>query len=485
MAWSKSTSSTVLSLLLRRQHSCPFSSRPLLASETSTAGGGNSESSTTNVLLIHGLLGSGRNWRSVARALAAGAAARAAELVNASSPSSSSSSSSSPLPPPPPPRVSVTAVDLRCHGGTNATMRELFGPPHGISAAAADVNAFATAAFGKKNENDTEDDGFSSSSSSSPPSSSSSCQPQTPPAAPDVLIGHSLGGKVALEAARQALVSAAPLPEQLWVLDSPLSARRHDSAGPATRRARAAAASASASASAAAAKGVLRGAPRAPGATAGVLAAVRSVPPSALGSRRDAERWLLENSEGRVTPSVAAWLCSQLVAKGEGGGGSGSTGSGNNGRGDDAPPPLLSFAFDPEGAAELFESYQTLDAWPLLKCPPVGLGINVVVGGRSDRWSAAERRRLAEAERGSAASAAPTAAAPAETSSSSSSSLLFPPPPRHLRRGSLKVHVLPQAGHWVHVDDQEGLLRLLVPAVAEVAAGKALRAAAAVGSERE
>ena len=121
----------------------------------------------------------------------------------------------------------------------------------------------------------------------------------------------------------------------------------------------------------------------------------------------------------------------------------------------------------------------------MLKCPPVGLGINVVVGGRSDRWSAAERRRLAEAERGSAASAAPTAAAPAETSSSSSSSLLFPPPPRHLRRGSLKVHVLPQAGHWVHVDDQEGLLRLLVPAVAEVAAGKALRAAAAVGSERE
>lgn len=476
MAWSKPTSLTAaLSLLLRQQRCRPFSSRPLLASETSTAGGGSpsSDASTTtaNVLLVHGLLGSGRNWRSAARALAAGAAARAAELVQASSASSSSSSASS-LPAPPPPRVTVTAVDLRCHGGTNAaaTTREHFAPPHDISAAAADVNAFATAAFGEESERENNGVDLSSPSPSSSSPSPCSSSPPPPPAAPDVLIGHSLGGKVALEAARQALVAAAPLPEQLWVLDSPLSARRHDASGPATRRRAAATGS--------------RGPPRAPGATAGVLAAVRSVPPSALGSRREAERWLLENSGGRVTPAVAAWLCSQLVAvnppppsltTSAGGGVRGGGNNNNTGRGAPSPPPppLLSFAFDPSGAADLFESYQTLDAWPLLRCPPVGLGINVVVGGRSDRWSAAERRRLEEAEKGSAASAAPVAQGDDEEGS------LSPP---SLRRGSLKVHVLPKAGHWVHVDDQEGLLGLLVPAVAEVAAAKALRAWAAAES---
>lgn len=252
---------------------------------------------------------------------------------------------------------------------------------------------------------------------------------------------------MALEAARQSLVSAASLPKQLWVLDSPLSARRHEESGPASRRA-------------------TQRPPRAPGATAGVLSMVRSVPSSVLTSRREAERWLLENNRG-MTQAVAAWLCSNLVP--------GSEEKAENKieiekkidkkpeierkSGGDERSKGLVWQFDPEGAAALFESYQLLDAWPLLRCPPVGLGINVVVGGRSDRWSAAERRRLQEAEAASSSTAAPVGA---ESES---------------QRGSLKVHLLPKAGHWVHVDDQEGLLALLVPAVAEVAAAKALKAA--------
>ena len=456
----KSTSHFLRLLLLHHQRRRPFSSRPLLASETSSAGGGEgggspgeASATTTNVLLIHGLLGSGRNWRSAARALAAGAAARAAEVLSASSSSSSASASSASIVRPP--RVSVTAIDLRCHGGSNsAALSPFFAPPHGISEAAADVIEFASAAFGGWEGNSSSPSPASLSALSPSSPSSPQCSSSPPPAAPDVLIGHSLGGKVALEAARQSLVAAAPLPRQLWVVDSPLSARRHEEAGPASRRA-------------------TRKPPRAAGATAGVLAVMRSVPASALGSRREAEKWLVENNEG-MAPAVAAWLCSQLVPSSGGVGGGGGPAGAGTGR-EPAGSGSLVWQFDPAGAAALFESYQTLDAWPLLRCPPAGLDLHVVVGGKSDRWSSAERRRLEEAEKSSAASAAPVSGREEGGGDGGEKE-------GGARRGSLKVHLLPKAGHWVHVDDQDGLLRLLVPAVAEVAVAKALKAAAAATS---
>ena len=330
-----------LAAALRASSSCAAPATHTLAHEAVAAGDASS-APPTRVLILHGLLGCARNWRTLARALATRASAAAGGA-----------------------RVEVAAVDLRCHGAS-ATSPRAPPPPHTVAAAAADVNAFATAAFGGP---------------------------------PDALVGHSLGGKVALEAARQALLACDPLPRQLWVLDSPLSARRHGARSPTA-------------------------APESASAVLAALASVRSPPPE-----RAAAGAALRGAG--LTAPVAAWLASQLVPA----------------------PGGLAWGFDLDGANALLASYASTDAWPLLRHPPPGLALRVVVGGASDRWSAAERERLAEAQAGSAAAAAAVALSAGGA------------PP-----GSLDVHVLEKAGHWVHSDDPEGLLGLLVPRVAELAA---------------
>lgn len=71
----------------------------------------------------------------------------------------------------------------------------------------------------------------------------------------------------------------------------------------------------------------------------------------------------------------------------------------------------------------LLADYFRNDLWDFLEHPPPGLGLHVVRAGRSDRWDAATLARLA--------------------------------------RVPVDVQVLPKAGHWVHVDDPEGLMALL------------------------
>lgn len=346
-SWERASS---LTFTLRSLATCA-AQPPLLAHETAAAGD-TGAGPTTHVLLAHGLLGSGRNWRSFARALAKGASQAAGGAP-----------------------VAVTAIDLRCHGGSGPASASSPRPlPHTVEAAAADVLATASGLYGGH--------------------------------PPHVLVGHSLGGKVVLEAARQALVSAHPLPSSLWVLDSPLSARRRPP--PPSPR---------------------------PPTTAGILAALRGVRVP-VASRAAAAA---ELSDAGVPPAVATWLTSSLVPVD-----ATTTAS--------APSSVgYVWSFDLAGAASLFESYASTSAWPLLHHPPPGLALHVVVGGASDRWSRAELDRLEAAVEG-----APAAAASAAASAGGS-------PP-----GSLTVHTLPGAGHWVHVDAPGGLLDLLTPDVAAI-----------------
>lgn len=84
------------------------------------------------------------------------------------------------------------------------------------------------------------------------------------------------------------------------------------------------------------------------------------------------------------------------------------------------------FALDLDAIDALLSDYLRTDLWDLLESPPVP--VHLIVGGRSAVVDAADRERaLALTARGA---------------------------PVHL-------HVLPAAGHDVHVDDPEGLLLLL------------------------
>lgn len=72
----------------------------------------------------------------------------------------------------------------------------------------------------------------------------------------------------------------------------------------------------------------------------------------------------------------------------------------------------------------LLDDYFALDLWPVLESPPGRVRFDVVIGGRSGVFDAGDRAR---AERIASASG-----------------------------GRVAVTVLPDAGHWVHVDDPEG-----------------------------
>ncbi|KAG8501153.1 hypothetical protein CXB51_003232 [Gossypium anomalum] len=119
---------------------------------------------THTAFILHGLLGSARNWRSFSRTLV-------------------SSLSDSPS------EWRMVLVDLRNHG--NSAEMEGLDPPHDLVNAAKDLGNLITSK------------GWDS---------------------PDVVIGHSMGGKVALQFAKSCgnrdYGENVKLPKQLWVLDS-------------------------------------------------------------------------------------------------------------------------------------------------------------------------------------------------------------------------------------------------------------------------
>lgn len=97
-------------------------------------------------------------------------------------------------------------------------------------------------------------------------------------------------------------------------------------------------------------------------------------------------------------------------------------------------PGALRLAVDLDGIEALLADYFAADLWPVICPPPEGVEAHLIVGGRSSVVSEEDRRRAAGCgER-------------------------------------LRVHVLPAAGHFVHVDDPDGLLALVLDALAPVRA---------------
>ncbi len=86
------------------------------------------------------------------------------------------------------------------------------------------------------------------------------------------------------------------------------------------------------------------------------------------------------------------------------------------------------FMLDLNEVRTLLYDYFSRDLWPVVENPPDGVRIHLVIADRSNEYSASERDRAFRL----AAS-----------------------------NNRVTVHVLP-AGHWVHIEDPDGLLRLLL-----------------------
>lgn len=220
------------------------------------------------VFVIHGIFGSGRNWRSFARLLASEH-----------------------------PRDAIVTLDLRNHGASKEAEGE-----HTLAACARDIEALV-AHLGR---------------------------------APDVVIGHSFGGKVAMEYT----LSAGHRPRGTWILDCPIGAAAAGEDAPL-------------------------------GSEVGRMVAWLEERAMPIGRRSEITEDLLAAGFPR---GVSTWMATNLVA---------------NDRGS------FDWAFDPSGVRAMLDDYWRRDFYPALEAGEPEEGqLHFVWGTRSDRWLPEDLERL-------------------------------------------------------------------------------------------
>ena len=87
----------------------------------------------------------------------------------------------------------------------------------------------------------------------------------------------------------------------------------------------------------------------------------------------------------------------------------------------------------------MYDSYRATAYWDLVRCPPRGTELHLVRAARSDRWDAPALAELEAAARAAAGEAA------------------------RRQCGAVRLHTVPDAGHWLHVDNPAGLAALMLP----------------------
>ncbi len=236
---------------------------------------GASERGAPTAFVVHGIMGSGRNWRSLVRRLAERR-----------------------------PGWRFVIVDLRHHGESGRAP-----PPDDLEACAEDLAELQTAL-------------------------------DLPAHA---IVGHSFGGKVALELAARRRGAL----RQVWVVDSPPG--RAD-------------------------PGLRAGADR-PGGTDAVLRAVREVPIPAP----DRESVKQRLRTGGFSVALVEWMATNLKRTSSG----------------------FVWRFDPDAIDALLDSYWATDRTAIVRQPPAGLDVRMIRGADSDRWGTTDLALLeSEALRG-------------------------------------------------------------------------------------
>ncbi|CAF2125073.1 protein ABHD11 isoform X1 [Brassica rapa] len=266
---------------------------------------------TPTAVLLHGILGSGKNWGTFARRLAR-------EF----------------------PTWQFLLVDLRCHGDSASLKKR---GPHSVASTASDVLKLV----GQLR------------------------------LTPRVLVGHSFGGKVVLSMVEQA-AKPLPRPVRAWVLDATPGKVRAGGDGEDHPRE--------------------------------LISFLRQLP-KVVSSKNEVYNALME--EG-FSNDVAQWVVTNLR----------STGPSSS---------SFSWAFDLDGIAELYQSYEDTNLWNFVENLPRGVHVSFLKAERSlHRWALEDLQRIHAAE---------------ELASEEG--------------GGVEMHVLEDAGHWVHTDNPDGLFRIL------------------------
>ncbi|XP_022634756.1 uncharacterized protein LOC106757022 [Vigna radiata var. radiata] len=93
----------------------------------------------------------------------------------------------------------------------------------------------------------------------------------------------------------------------------------------------------------------------------------------------------------------------------------------------------FAWVFDLRGIAEMYQSYEETNLWKIVEDVPRGVHMNFLKAERSlHRWALEDLRRIQAAEELAAEEG-----------------------------GGVEMHVLEDAGHWVHADNPDGLFKIL------------------------
>ncbi|VFQ95476.1 unnamed protein product [Cuscuta campestris] len=96
-------------------------------------------------------------------------------------------------------------------------------------------------------------------------------------------------------------------------------------------------------------------------------------------------------------------------------------------------PSSFSWMFDLKGIAEMYQSYEETNMWKLVEDVPRGVHVSFLKAERSlHRWALEDIRRIHSAEEQA-----------------------------YKEAGGVEMHVLEDAGHWVHADNPDGLFKIL------------------------